>query len=237
MTWNNTSRRFGSAYPRASPIFNFTRFDSRKHAVPASRPKNQKPRTTNNEHMRLKVRLASGDEPQRRVRRRLFQILGSYKEVSDWFFTNEVLIDDSKDSHSHPVLTIGSAGIGIQTDLGLLSTFIHEQFHWHLSQHPERVKLAIDDLKTRYLHVNVGTENGGARNEESTYLHLLVCFLEAEALSLMVGRKRAMGFILRKPYYFWVYKKVASDHEVLATILARRGLDSTQIEPLRHKLY
>ena len=127
-----------------------------------------------------------------------------------WLFTRKVLIDDVAFSHSHPILTL-STGIAAKSDLRLLSEFLHEEMHWHLNMHPAELKLAMVDVKSEYPNVKVGREQGGARNEESTYLHLLVCYLELETPSELIGQKRARRVVRVKPYYRWIYRKVASD--------------------------
>lgn len=82
----------------------------------------------------------------------------------------------------------------------------------------------MKDLRNEYPSVKVGRKEGGARDEESTYLHLLVCLLKFEALSELVGRERTVGFVLRKPYYAWIYNKVVSDYKDLKRITLKRGL-------------
>jgi hypothetical protein len=172
----------------------------------------------------IRVNLASGSDAQKRLRTRLFRVLRRYGGLKEWLFTEEILIDDSEVPHSHPVLTLGTKGAGVRTDLGLLSAYIHEQMHWHLSRHPAELGRAMEDLKRVYPNVKLGRSEGGARDEESTYLHLPVCHFETEALSSIFGRKRALDFILKKPYYHWIYRTVTSDYESIAKIIVNRGL-------------
>jgi hypothetical protein len=176
------------------------------------------------DELAVKVTLASGSDAQKRLRTRLFEVVQRYGGLKEWLFTREILIDDSTIPRSHPVLALGTKSVGVRTSLGLLSLFLHEQMHWHLSQHPAELALAMRDLRNTYPEVKVGREEGGARNEESTYLHLLVCHLEAEALSNLIGRKRAFDLILKKPYYHWIYRIVVSDYQRIASVIARHRL-------------
>jgi len=157
------------------------------------------------------------------LRGRLRLVLGKYRGHEAWEFTNDVLIDEGTLSHSHPVLTIGAKSSGVRTDGGLLSVYLHEQIHWFLSQHPVELGRAILDLKTRYPNAKVGAEEGGARDEKSTYLHLLVCLLEYDALVGIIGG-RARHLLESKPYYEWIYRTVLSDYCTIKGIAAENGL-------------
>lgn len=172
----------------------------------------------------LRVSLAADTVTQKKVRDRLLAVVRSSGGLEKWLFTDEVLIDDSPTSHSHPVLTIGTGGESVKTDLGLLSVFVHEQIHWHLSLRPDQLRTATNDLKGAYPKVRVGSKEGGARDEESTYLHLLVCFLEFEGMSELIGKEKAAEFILGKPYYTWIYRTVVSDYSNLQSVVERHGL-------------
>jgi hypothetical protein len=171
----------------------------------------------------LRIRLATGSESQNKLRERLSVILKKH-HLSRWFFTYEVVIDESDFSHSHPVLTLATNSDGAKSEMGLLSAFLHEQCHWFLSAHRVRLEKAMCELRHAYPQVKVGRKEGGARDEESTYLHLLVCLLEFEALSEVVGRKRAIGFVLRKPYYTWIYQRVVSDYRTLKRVALKEDL-------------
>ncbi len=172
----------------------------------------------------IQVKLASNTESQRDLKRRVLSMVDRHGGLDKWLFTREVMIDDSSSSHSHPILTLGANGESTRSDMGLLSVFLHEQMHWHVSQNHVGLKLALEDVRRMYPKVKVGREEGGARNEESTYLHLLVCFLEFEALSELVGKKEALNLIVAKPYYRWIYGAVVSDYVALKGVVDERHL-------------
>jgi hypothetical protein len=100
--------------------------------------------------------------------------------------------------------------------------------HWFVSLHPVQLKQVTTDLERVYPTVKMGRRQGGARNKESTYLHLLVCSLEVETLSYLIGRKRAIEFVLKKPYYRWIYHEVVSNASI-AKIMEKRGLVLSQL--------
>ncbi len=178
----------------------------------------------------IEVKLVSDTEARRRLRSRLLRVVRSDDRLDKWLFTRHVLIDDSTVSHSRPVLTLGT-GVTSKSSSGLPSEFLHEQIRRHLSMHPAESKLAMEDLRRKYPTAKVGREQGGARNEESTYLHLLVCFLELESLSELVGKKKASSLIATKPYYTWVCGKVASDAGTPAEMVSDRRLALPKTKP------
>ncbi|NIQ56287.1 MAG: hypothetical protein GWN85_23300, partial [Gemmatimonadetes bacterium] len=118
----------------------------------------------------LEIRLANGTEAERATRDALRRVVSEH-DVSDWIFTTQVLIDETQIPHSHPVLTIHTRH---RDDPALLSTFLHEQFHWlEEGETLAAFRAAMEDFESLYPDAP-GPEAGGARDVESTYRHLLV---------------------------------------------------------------
>src|SRR5262249_41281436 len=65
--------------------------------------------------------------PEAQTKEQLLRLLKTY-DVSRWIFTKSIVIDERAIPHSHPVLTLHARHL--QDDELLLSTFVHEQFHW-----------------------------------------------------------------------------------------------------------
>lgn len=152
------------------------------------------------------------------------ETLARHPILERWQYTDEVVVDETVVSHSHPVLTIGTKSSTVQTEAGLISVYLHEQMHWFLSAQVGNLTLILESLRAEYPHVKVGVKEGAARDEGSTYLHLVVCALELRALSEVVGRSRAERIVLSKPYYRWIYRKVVSNQATINAILERHGL-------------
>lgn len=111
----------------------------------------------------------------------------------------KVLIDQDAIPHSHPVLT--SHVRQLKDDLALLSTFVHEEYHWYEAAHLQETAAVIAELKTAYPHVPVGGQDGDS-DEKSSYLHIIVCYGEYQEMKALVGAERAL-----KVMQFW-----ATDH-------------------------
>lgn len=78
-------------------------------------------------------------------------------------------------------------------------------------------------LRRSYPEVPVGGREG-ARSEFSTYLHLIVCWLELDAMVQFLGEKHALENLLQRNYYTWIYKQVVEDRHAIGEILDKCGL-------------
>jgi hypothetical protein len=92
------------------------------------------------------VTLAHGTEAEAQTRDQLQRLLKTY-DLSSWTWTRKVLIDQDAIPHSHPVLTLHARHL--KDDLALLSTFVHEEYHWYETAHPQETAAAIAELKLR----------------------------------------------------------------------------------------
>lgn len=170
----------------------------------------------------LSVTTAHDSESENRTREQLIELVRSY-ELSKWMFTTSVVIDERAIPHSHPVLTLHTRHLA--NDGHLLSTFVHEEIHWHLVAKSEQTQLALGELMEMYPSVPSGGREG-ARDAESTYLHLIVNHLELQAMRALVGdqeAKEVFEFWITD-HYTWIYRTVLSDEKRIAEVIARHGL-------------
>jgi hypothetical protein len=170
----------------------------------------------------LDIALKHGTSNEARTRDQLQRLLATY-DLSPWIYTKSIVIDERAIPFSHPVLTLHTRHL--TDDELLLSTFVHEQFHWFLAERPEATEQAIADLRTMFPRVPTGGREGG-RNEYSTYLHLLVCYLEQWAVLQTLGElkaKRVMDF-WATDHYTWVYQTVISRSRDIDQIMRDRKL-------------
>ena len=165
-------------------------------------------------------------EPSEIATVKLLQALRASHDIKKWEFTDKIHIKKKTIPHSHPVLTLHTRHTNRKQKDLLLSTYIHEQIHWFLDQHETQTRAAIDELKTVFKNVPVGFPEG-ARDENSTYLHLLVCFLEMEAISTLLSKERvaAVSTFWQKDHYTWIYAQVESNNNAISTIIKKFGLN------------
>lgn len=171
----------------------------------------------------VKIDLKHGTDAEQRTERQLERILASY-DLAKYTFTRQVMIDEQAIPHSHPVLTLHTRHLN--SDDELLSTYIHEQLHWYLDAHLSQTEAAEAELHKLYPKVPVGYPDG-AQDEESTYLHLIDCYLEIRADRQVMGAERTAKVLefWAGDHYRWVYKTVLRDDSLLAKVIEKQHLE------------
>jgi hypothetical protein len=173
---------------------------------------------------RVEIQLKNNDAREQQTKLQLERLLATY-DVSKWMFTRTILIESGRNviPHSHPVLTLSTRHL--KDDELLLSTFVHEQLHWFLVQRDRDTESALKEVRAMFPKVP-GAGPEGARDEQSTYLHLLVCALEHMAIRELLGElktKQVMEF-WSGDHYTWIYKTVMERRRDIAQILFKYKL-------------
>jgi len=106
----------------------------------------------------------------------------------------------------------------------LLALYVHEQFHAYLDLKAQQTDAAIQELRQLYPQGPVGGEEG-ARNEFSTYLHLLLCTLELDSVSCLSGEDTYRALKAEPRFYRFIYRTVLADTDALRDLIRRRGLE------------
>jgi len=174
--------------------------------------------------LRIDIDLDHARREAERVRD-LLSALRRRHDLSRFEYTNVVRIVPGGDTFSHPMLTLGNRFA--ENEDTLLSTYLHEQMHWYLWHlgTPERDPVApfFDELVRRYPEAPTELPDG-ARNYESTYLHLVINWLEIAATSEFIGRRRACAIAEVQRTYRWIYRTVLKDWDMLGELFERHGL-------------
>ena len=170
----------------------------------------------------VRIALHAGTELEQRGKEQLERLLRTY-DLDKWIFTHEVVIQSRVLPHSHPVLTLNTRYL--DQDVHQLANFVHEQLHWFLADmvSEKNVEAAIVELRTMYPSVPKEPPEG-ARGLDSTYLHLLVCHLELQALSELLGENDARNHLATVDHYTWIYKTVLDDTDAMQSLVTRHGL-------------
>jgi hypothetical protein len=142
-------------------------------------------------------------------------------DLKKYTFTRQVVIDERAVNHAFPVLTLNARFASSPDEL--LSSYIHEQLHWHLRDRESRQQDAIAELRQLYPTVPTGLPQG-AETSADTYDHLVNCYLEILADRELLGPTRTAVVIAGKPSYTWVYGKVIRDEDRIAAIVNRYQL-------------
>ena len=157
---------------------------------------------------------------EREGKAQLERLLKEYN-LDTWRFTDKVLIQSYVIPHSHPILTLNTRYL--DDDHEQLATYLHEQIHWYADAHEEETDKIVDVFKQMYPEVPVG-DGEGARSTESTYLHLMVCWLEMDGLTGLIGKKKARKALEQKTYYKWIYKTVLADAGKIGRVIKQHGM-------------
>jgi hypothetical protein len=167
----------------------------------------------------VNITLVNGSADEQRAKEQLERLLAAY-DVDAWIFTREVRIEAGVVPHSHPTLTLDTGSL--DDDDGALSGFLHEQFHWYANQIDDITDAVTAEFAEVLPDAPDGPEEGGARDRTSTYLHLMVCDLELQAMTELVGEARARAVIEGYGHYAWIYDQVLHN-PVVRRINERHG--------------
>lgn len=172
------------------------------------------------DHTKIEIMLYRGTPFEQKGREQLLRFLERY-DLKPWIFTQKVIIQSWVIPHSHPILTLNTKYL--YNDIRQLSTFIHEQIHWFANSKQKAVNEAIKECRQLYPEVPVGGKEG-ARSEYSSYLHLIICWLELDAMVHLVGEELARRTLAEKEYYVWIYKRVLEEGDVIKAVLKKHNL-------------
>jgi hypothetical protein len=175
--------------------------------------------------VKLDITLKEGTRAEAQTKEQLQRLLRTF-DISPWIYTKSILIDEKSTPHSHPVLTLHTRHL--HDDELLLSTLVHEQFHWFFVQKSEETRQAINELRKLFPKVPAGAPEG-AVNEDSTYLHLLVCYLEYRADRTLLGELKARQVMefWATDHYTWVYRTVLERGRDIGNLMAMHKLIPT----------
>jgi hypothetical protein len=167
----------------------------------------------------LTISKHSGTTLEERGREQLERLLDTY-DLERWLFTRDIVVRSFVAPHSHPVLTLNTRQV--DDDPGFLGTFLHEQFHWYAVDRLEQAQAALREFHEIYPEVPVRLPEG-AKNEYSSYFHLIICTLELEALTKLLGEERARKVSQNRPYYTWIYHRALTDGAKLRSVMKHHG--------------
>ena len=171
---------------------------------------------------KLSISLAHGSKEEMQTKEQLQRLLGAY-DLSKWIFTKTIIIDDKSIPHSHPTLTLHTRHL--KDDELLLSTFVHEQFHWFITQKDSDAEEAMKELRVMFPKIPVGQQEG-ASDERSNYVHLLVIYLEYRADRELLGELKARQVMefWATDHYTWIYKTMLERSRDVGNILFKHKL-------------
>lgn len=175
----------------------------------------------------VSITTVSKSDKELKIKNSLVSLQEKY-DLSPWIITDTIEIDEKASTpRSHPVLTMSTQDEYLKSDIKLLSSFLHEQFHWHVIQNGKLSKAEFrKEIKLKF--PNVKSERPlGSGSEGGTLTHLIVCYLEYVVLSELVGKEKATQNLSTNKYYTWVYETVINpkNHSKLKSLVKKFGLE------------
>ncbi|HEV8371143.1 MAG TPA: hypothetical protein VGQ39_24580 [Pyrinomonadaceae bacterium] len=172
----------------------------------------------------FEITLKNNNQREQQTKQQLLRLLSVY-DVSNWSFTRKVIVDSGFDviPHSHPILTLNTRHL--KDDELLLATFVHEQLHWYLEAKPKETEEAYKELRLIFPKVPIGFPEGGD-SEEWTYKHILVCYLEYQAITGLLGELKARQVVefWATDHYTWIYKTVLEREREIGSLMRKHKL-------------
>ena len=173
--------------------------------------------------LRIGIDLSHAERNAIAVRDRLITLRTKYA-LGAYEYCKDVCIAPGVRPYSHPVIRLNT---NLSTDTALLACYIHEQMHWYGTwyshEHTDKWRGVWTALEYRYPDPPIG-RGEGADTLASTHLHLIVNWLEIEALSSLIGAEAARAHVANLHYYRWIYASVIRDWQALGELYASRRL-------------
>lgn len=161
-------------------------------------------------------------ELEQQTREQLQRVLSEY-DVSPWMHKRRVKVDASSIGESGPyIITLSTQYLG--DDLGLLAEFIHEQIHRiTFEERLQRRNAAIEKFRKLYPDAPAERPKGGP-NEFVTYMHLVINWLELDAMTELVGEETARRLAAEEDHYTWINARILEDTDKIGAVLAQHDL-------------
>ncbi|MCA3309516.1 MAG: hypothetical protein ING03_08750 [Roseomonas sp.] len=173
--------------------------------------------------LRICIDLSYAERNAIAVREMLIALRTKYA-LGPYEYCKEVSIAPGVLPYSHPIIRLNTA---LFTETALLANYIHEQMHWYLTwyshKHTDQWRAIWEALEQRYPDPPIG-RGEGADTLSSTHLHLIVNWLEIEALGSLIGAQAAKEHVTNLHYYRWIYASVIRDWQALGELYASHYL-------------
>jgi hypothetical protein len=178
----------------------------------------------------VEIRTAHGTDAEQSAAAALAEVLAA-DDLRRWMFTDVVMVDESiRGGFSHP-LTISPPRLTRRPAMAL-STFLHEQLHWLDSPGTDS---ATEEASRRW--PDPPSPPAGCRSAPSTWLHMSVCSLEYQSLSMVIGQAAATEELAQHVFYSWIYQQILSDPPWFSDYLQRHGLAVPEQPPVPRRFF
>lgn len=162
----------------------------------------------------MNIVLKNDSERERKVAEILRDLFEEYDLPT---FTENIVIEEGAVPHSHPILTLNTRTLDTFT---VMQVFIHEQFHWYATQHPE-YQNALEALKE---HSRTTEVYKNQDQKESFLEHLIVCFNTRNTLTSILTEEEVSSIYSAWQAYPEIEKFVLDEWEKIKKVLELHSL-------------
>jgi hypothetical protein len=177
------------------------------------------------EDFNISIDLTTAQAKVERARNLLVDLRQRY-DLSRWEYARKVRIAPFEMPHSQPVLTINTYLVGgsSEDEVAFLGMYLHEQMHCAITDYRSREsEMALEILRKKYPQFHEGLPKT-AKNEESSYQHIIVNWLEVAALTKILGSERVFALARRTSRYRKIYETVLRDYDDVKSVLRQTGI-------------
>lgn len=172
---------------------------------------------------RIDIDLSRAQKSAENVRNILVGLRASY-DLGRYEYTRRVRIAPNEVAHSHPILTLNTS---LRVENQILCTYLHEQMHWYATWYSHTNNSGWHEIwstiKQRFPSMPIGFPHG-ANDEMSSYLHIIVNYLEIEAACGLLGLEVARKLAFENFVYRGIYEIVLRDWDFLTDLYRNYGL-------------
>lgn len=151
-------------------------------------------------------------------------------DLSSFLYTKRIVIDPQiEETKWKPVITLNTKYK--DHPQRLMAQLLHEELHWWMRDHKQNVQVAIPELKATFRGV---PKIKGSKDPDSTYRHLLICWMEFRALSKYFGEEEAaqvLKHFVQIKRFPWIYTRILNDHRKIEKIVRKYEFIPDELYP------
>ncbi len=151
-------------------------------------------------------------------------------DLSSFLYTKKIVIDPAiVNTKWKPVITINTRYK--DHPHRLLAQLLHEELHWWMRDHKDNVQVAIPELKATFRGV---PKIKGSKDPNSTYRHLIICWMEFRALSKYFGEEEAalvLKHFVEEKRFPWIYSSILKNHRKIEKIVRKYEFIPDELYP------
>ncbi|MBI3556554.1 MAG: hypothetical protein HY074_09850 [Deltaproteobacteria bacterium] len=173
----------------------------------------------NTQNRGINITLAQDVAETRKARELLMKLVRD-TDLRPYLFTRNIRIQKGARPHSFPILTLNADYNDNPPEF--ISAFLHEEIHrfWYEHQNSLNAEAEFRKLYPRLPRNPADV----ADDEDATYRHLGVCWLELQADKKYLGPRRAYALLRASDGYRWIYRTVVNDEAKIGEIIEKYNL-------------